>query len=101
MGFAALLAGLALLLPVAALADSCETCLWEAAAGSGDCCPSSCCPCCLHGPSFPIARGSSLLGLLPVDLASVPEHGRYPTSPARDIFHVPKPSLLQLQVRSA
>lgn len=86
-----LLALLALVLPLAALADSCVDCLWAA---SPDCCPPSCCSCCVHG-------GATLSGLawLGADageagLTGDPAEDRALPADPRDVFHVPKSSLV-------
>ncbi|HEX6904213.1 MAG TPA: hypothetical protein VF789_31175 [Thermoanaerobaculia bacterium] len=86
--FAVLLGILAMLLPVAALADSCTDCL---GADSVDCCPPSCCPCCLQLSPAPAA----VLGAAPAhaeaDLAErAPE--RHASPDPRDVLHVPKTS---------
>lgn len=88
--FAALLAVLAFLLPLAAVAESCEDCLWGA--GSPACCPPSCCPCCIHGPSVLTASWGALHPVS-VNLATIPRQDTYPSSPPGEIFHVPKSSL--------
>jgi hypothetical protein len=84
--FLALLAVLALALPLAVIADSCADCLW---ADSPDCCPPFCCSCCVPG--------AALSGLARV-AASLPEAGpaeepverhALPADPG-DVFHVPK-----------
>lgn len=87
----ALLALLALLLPAAVMAEGCDDCLGSA---SPDCCPASCCACCLQGPS-------SLSVSAPADLSSPGDAGpagdlaenRLLLSPPRDVFHVPKSPL--------
>lgn len=87
----ALLALLAFALPVAALAEACDDCLWS---GSPDCCPVSCCACCLQSPSS-LTAGVSADLLPPVDAgpaADRVDHRRLNTTP-RDVFHVPKSSL--------
>jgi hypothetical protein len=89
--FAALLAALAFLLPLAAIADSCADCLW---AVSPDCCPPSCCPCCVHGPSVLTASIWGAVHPQTIDIAPNPHQDPSPSSPPRDIFHVPKPSLV-------
>lgn len=84
-----LLAALALLPPLAAMADSCADCLWGS---SPECCPPSCCSCCAHGsPALPAAVR---LDRLPsaVDAAPHPQEGPVPSFHPRDVFHVPKPS---------
>ena len=89
--FAGLLAVLAFLLPLAAGADSCSDCLWAA---SPECCPPSCCSCCIHGLSVltPVVWGAPR----PASVATEPgpQESWYPSSPPRDVFHVPKPSLV-------
>lgn len=87
--FWALLAFLAFLLPLGALADSCEDCLW---AGSSECCPPSCCPCCVHGPTVLKAMAWGEPGPVRIDSHGDPRADVHPSSDPRDIFHVPKPS---------
>jgi hypothetical protein len=85
----ALLALLAFLLPIAAIAEACEDCLWSV---SPECCPPSCCTCCLQIPSS--------LSAMP-DLSPPVEAGpagdraetRSLLSPPHDVFHVPKSPL--------
>jgi len=86
---AALLAALALLLPLAAFEASCADCLWET---SQDCCPPSCCPCCVHGP---VLAGAALAGALLGEAgpACHPEEACTLASNPRAVFHVPKRSL--------
>ena len=86
---AALLAALALLLPLAALADSCTDCLWADAA---DCCAPSCCPCCVHGPSTLTGSASGNFGPARTGLAMDPAEGGCLSMSPRDVFHVPKTS---------
>lgn len=82
---AVLLAVLALLLPLAAEA-SCADCLLEA---SQDCCPPSCCPCCVHAPA--VAGAARALALLAeAGLAGHPAEACTLTSNPRSVFHVPK-----------
>lgn len=88
---AALLAALLFLLPVAVLADSCEDCLW---ASSPECCPPSCCSCCVPGPSGVAASVWPAPHPTMVAVAPVAQDDPHPTVPPRDIFHVPKPSLV-------
>ncbi len=86
--FAALLGILAMLLPVAALADSCVDCL---GADAADCCPPSCCPCCVQ-----------LSPAVTAFLAAAPAHAeavlaeaaqdRHAAPDPRDVLHVPKTS---------
>ncbi|HET9229283.1 MAG TPA: hypothetical protein VFR31_21570 [Thermoanaerobaculia bacterium] len=80
-----LIAVLSLLLPLAA--EACEGC-------APDCCPPSCCSCCLLNPSVLTASGWTASRPAPVELTPALENGPPPSSPPRDIFHVPKPSLL-------
>ncbi len=84
--FLALLAVLALTLPLAAIADSCADCL---GANSPDCCPPFCCSCC--------APGAALSGLAPAHaelgeagLAAEPVEGQALLAEPGDVFHVPK-----------
>jgi hypothetical protein len=88
--FAALLFALAFLLPLAAGGGSCADCLW---ADPPDCCPPSCCPCCEHGPSVLTVSIGGAPHAGTADMAPGSREDRYPSSPPRDIFHVPKPSL--------
>jgi hypothetical protein len=87
--FAALLAVLAMLLPMAALADSCVDCLWAA---SSACCPPSCCPCCVQlSPAVRVSLGTAPAPA-DADLAEWAQERHAPPDP-RDVLHVPKPSL--------
>lgn len=88
--FAALLAALAFLLPLAAVADSCADCLWAA---SPECCPPSCCPCCIQGPSTLTAAVWKAPRPAMVAGAPSPQEDRVSSSHPRDVFHVPKSSL--------
>lgn len=90
--FAVLLAALAFLLPLAAVADSCTDCL--GGTGYPDCCPPSCCSCCVHGPSVLIASIWGTPRPVMVDAAPNPHEDPSPSSSPRDIFHVPKLSLV-------
>lgn len=89
---AALLAALALLLPLGALpavAASCADCLWEA---EQDCCPPSCCPCCVHAPAVAgMERGQALLA--EAGLAGRPAEASTLSPDPRAVFHVPKRAL--------
>jgi hypothetical protein len=88
--FALLLAALALLLPLAALADSCTDCLWSAAP---DGCAPTCCPCCVHGGLVLTFSAWGDSGPVRTGLALDPkEEGCLSMSP-RDVFHVPKTSV--------
>lgn len=89
--FAWLLAALAFLLPLAAVADTCSDCLW---AVSPDCCPPACCSCCVPGLSVLTASAWGALPLETLDLASSPLADRPLSFHPRDVFHVPKPSLI-------
>jgi len=89
--FAVLLAALALLLPSAAGAVVCADCLSGA---SPDCCPPSCCSCCAHSPSVLTGLVRVALHPAPVDLARPPQEDPAPSLHPRDIFHVPKTSLV-------
>lgn len=83
----ALLALLALLVPLAVGADACDDCLGGAQAG---CCPPSCCPCCLQlSPSLTVSLPADPIS---VDLgrATEPAANRPQSSDPRDVFHVPK-----------
>lgn len=87
--FAALLAVLAMLLPMAALADSCADCL---RAASSDCCPPACCACCVQlSTALTVSHGADP-GLLGESLAEAAQDRRASPDP-RDVLHVPKPSL--------
>lgn len=87
--FAALLAVLAMLLPVAALADSCVDCLWAASPG---CCPPACCPCCVQlSPALTVSHGADP-GLPWENLPEAMQDRRASPDP-RDVLHVPKLSL--------
>jgi hypothetical protein len=89
--FAALFAMLAFLLPLAAVAQSCSDCLGS---DSPECCPPSCCLCCFHGPSVLTTSIGESRQPGSVDLALGPPNGPSPSSPPRDVFHVPKPAVL-------
>jgi len=86
---AVLLAVLALLLPLAAVAGACTDCLWG---GSPECCPPSCCSCCVHSPS--VLTAAIAVAPLPSTLEGAPhrQEDRSPAFHPRDIFHVPKSS---------
>ena len=88
--FSALLAVLAVLLPMAALADSCADCLW---ASSSDCCPPSCCPCCVHLAPAPAASLGAAPAHAEADLAEG-SRDRHTSPDPRDVLHVPKLSLV-------
>lgn len=84
---AALLAALALFLPLGAEAVSCTDCLGET---TGGCCPPSCCSCCAQlAPASPILVSAAPV---PADLcrAAEPAANRPQSSDPRDVFHVPK-----------
>jgi hypothetical protein len=87
---AVLLAALAFLLPLAAIAGSCTACtdcLWGAAQ---DCCPASCCSCCVHSPSVLTASVWVALQPAPADAMPSPQENSSPSCRSRDVFHVPK-----------
>ena len=87
-GLAALTALLALLLPVAVMADACGDCLVEA---SPECCPASCCACCLPIPAAPGVSAPAALPPLPeMGPAGSPEADLRLLASSRDVFHVPK-----------
>jgi hypothetical protein len=91
--YAALLVCLAFLLPLAAVADPCEDCLGSAA--SPACCSlPSCCSACAHSPSLLTSTAWEALHPAPTVIKASPQPDRIPSSPPRDIFHVPKPFLL-------
>ena len=78
---AVLLAALSLLLPLAALDDSCADCL--------SC--TDCCPCCVHGPALAgVARAHEPLE--EAGLTGGAAAVRTLPSEPRAVFHVPKPS---------
>jgi hypothetical protein len=89
--FAVLLAALAFLLPSAAGVEACVDCLDEA---SPDCCPPSCCSCCIHSPSVLAALVRIAPHPAPVDLAQLPQKDPSLSLHPRDIFHVPKSYLV-------
>lgn len=87
--FVALLAFVAMLMPMVALTDACVDCLW---ANSTDCCPPSCCPCCVQlSPAL-----NTFLGTAPAhaeaDLAEGAQNRPVSPDPG-DVLHVPKLSL--------
>jgi hypothetical protein len=87
---AALLAFLAMLVPMAALADSCVDCLWGA--NSTDCCPPACCPCCCQLSPALTAFLATAPGHREADLGEGAQER--PVSPdPRDVLHVPKLAL--------
>lgn len=87
---AALLAALALLLPLGAAAEaSCADCLWEAAQ---DCCPPSCCPCCVHAPAVAGMERRPVL-LAQAGLTGLPAEACTLSPDPRAVFHVPKRAL--------
>jgi hypothetical protein len=89
LSLAALLAALALLLPLAALADSCTDCLW---ASSPECCPPSCCSCCVQGLSALTVAAWEGFSLSQAGLAMDPAEGGGLSMSPRGVFHVPKAS---------
>jgi hypothetical protein len=85
---AVLTALLALLLPLAAAADVCDDCLLEA---SPECCPASCCACCLPSPAAPgVSAPAALPPPLETGPAGSPEADLRLLTSSRDVFHVPK-----------
>lgn len=88
----ALLALLALLmLPLGALADDCTDCF---GAGPGDCCAPSCCPCCVHGPLTMSVLAKAQAGPAPAGFTGDPVPVSALSPHLRDVFHVPKRSLV-------
>jgi hypothetical protein len=84
--FAALLAVLAMLLPMAALADSCVDCLDAASSG---CCPPACCPCCVQlSPALAASFGTAPVPA-EADLAEEAQD-RHASPDPGDVLHVPK-----------
>ena len=81
-----LLAVLALLAPMAVMADPCPDC----GGPFQSCCPSQGCPCCLPGSSILTARVEVDLGAASTGLVSEPPVDRCLTAESPDIFHVPK-----------
>lgn len=86
--FAALLGILAMLLPMAALADSCLDCL---GAECSDCCPPACCPCCLQLSSAVTPTLGAAPAHAEADLAERPQE-RHVSPDPRGVLHVPKTS---------
>ena len=87
--FALLLATLAFLLPLAAAEGSCTDCLCGT---SAECCPPSCCPCCVHVASDLTAPVRADLQAAAVDAAPSVQEDPHPSFDPRDIFHVPRTS---------
>jgi hypothetical protein len=85
---ACLLLALALLAPLAAMADACVDC--DPAQG---CCLASGCLCCLPGSSVLAASVSLSLGSAPPGTASPAPDGRGLAAAPRGVFHVPKSPL--------
>jgi hypothetical protein len=86
-----LLIALALLLPLAAGAERCDTCL---TGSSADCCPPTCALCFCCGQSSPELSGSPTVDRCAATafmLAHPAEAGCQSADP-RDVFHVPKPA---------
>jgi hypothetical protein len=83
---AVLLAALSLLLPLAAMEDSCADCL-----SSPDCCAPSCCSCCVHAPALAGMAGAPES---PAEAGLTGHAAEVPALPSepRDVFHVPRPS---------
>lgn len=86
---AALMATLALLLPLGAVEASCADCLWET---SQDCCPPSCCSCCVHASAAAVVERKPAL-LAEAGLAGGPAEASTLASDPRAVFHVPKRAL--------
>lgn len=84
---AALLAALALFLPLGVEAAACTDCLGKA---PGGCCPPSCCTCCAQLSTVSPVRVSA--APVPADLGRTaePAANRPQSSDPRDVFHVPK-----------
>lgn len=88
---AVLLVALAFLLPLAVVACSCTDCFWST---SLDCCPPSCCSCCVHSPSVVTASVWAVPHPALIEAEPNPPENSYPSFRSLDIFHVPKPSLV-------
>jgi hypothetical protein len=86
-----LLAALALLAPLAAMADSCTDCLWGAPV---KCCPSSSCFCCVAGVSALTSSAWRALSPARAGFAVATLEDRCLPTSSRDVFHVPKASLV-------
>jgi hypothetical protein len=86
-----LLAALTLLAPLAAVADSCTDCLWGAPA---KCCPSACCSCCAPGASALTSSALRAVGPARAGLAVAALEDGCLSTRSRDVFHVPKASLV-------
>jgi hypothetical protein len=89
--FSLLLIALALLLPLAAGAESCDTCL---SGDSADCCPPTCALCVCCGQSVPELSGSPTVDRYAETTAFVagPAEVGCRSADPRDVFHVPKPA---------
>jgi hypothetical protein len=79
-----LLAVLALLAPLAAVADACPDC------GPSGCCPSLGCACCLASASVLTAEVQVKAGSVSTVLVGDPPADRCLSADPRDVFHVPK-----------
>jgi hypothetical protein len=90
---AALLVCLAFLLPLAAAADSCAECI-ESGTAPVSCTLPSCCSACAHKASLLTATAWEALSPTPTVIEVRFQTDRILSSPPRDIFHVPKSSLL-------
>jgi hypothetical protein len=88
-----LLVALALVLPWAAMAGSCADCL-DSAAPHSDCCPPSCCSCCLHSGATLNGWARLAAHLREAGLAGDPVVNRALPADPRDVFHVPKSFLV-------
>jgi hypothetical protein len=85
-----LLTAVALLAPLAVVADSCVDCLWSASPG---CCLTSCCPCCVHGSSTVTVPVRVSPDAAWRELAGDPAPDPCLAADPRDVFHVPKSAL--------
>jgi hypothetical protein len=88
--FSILLIALALLLPLAAGAERCDTCL---AGDSADCCPPTCSLCFCCGQSAPELSGPPTVDRYAETATFVagPVEQDCLSADPRDVFHVPKP----------
>jgi len=89
--FSLLLIALALLLPLAAGAESCDTCL---AGDLPDCCPPTCALCVCCAQSAPELSGPPTVDCYAETAAFVagPVEQDCLSADPRDVFHVPKPA---------
>jgi hypothetical protein len=91
LGFSFLIIALALLLPLAAGAESCDTCL---SGDLPDCCPPTCSLCFCCGQSAPELSGPPTVDRYAETAAFVagPVEQDCLSADPRDVFHVPKPA---------